>query len=103
MDELTLTALQGSIAKWEAIVAGTGKDDGPLNCPLCAQFHPDYRTDGRIACEGCPISEAGYPGCSNDEYSDFCVSRSDGEAALMHAAAVGELALLKSLLPEVQS
>jgi hypothetical protein len=28
MDKHTLRALQGSIEKWEAIVAGAGKDEG---------------------------------------------------------------------------
>lgn len=105
MDERTLTALQGSIAKWEAIVAGTGKDDGPLNCPLCLTFHPDYRTDGAPGCAGCPVTIAGYRGCSNDEYAAFCEAEEElgfevphaGER--MHAAAVAELAFLKSLLP----
>lgn len=49
MDERTLTALTGSIAKWEAIVAGTGKDDGSNNCTLCIAF------DG---CAGCPVADA---------------------------------------------
>lgn len=111
MDERTLTALQGSIAKWEAIVAGTGKDGGPLNCPLCREFHPDYRTDHSTNCEGCPIATAGFAGCANEEYEAFCRASDrlemDGEdntaATRMHAAAIGELAFLKTLLPEAQS
>lgn len=112
MDERTLTALKGSIAKWEGIVAGTGKDDGPLNCPLCQLFHPDYRTDNLQYCKGCPVTIAGFSGCSNDAYESFCHAEEEfafGEAKAgtpaerMHAAAIGELAFLKSLLPEVQS
>lgn len=106
MDEHTLASLQGSIAKWESIVAGTGKDDGPLNCPLCLQFHPDYRTDGMRSCTGCPVTTAGYRGCSNDEYAAFCEAEEElsfqgieDAATRMHAAAVAELAFLKSLLP----
>jgi hypothetical protein len=38
MDEKTLEALKGSIRKWEAIVDGTGEDDGADNCPLCHMF-----------------------------------------------------------------
>ena len=53
MDTKTLTALKGSIAKWEAIVAGTGEDRGTENCPLCAAFyhHPKH-------CEGCPVERS---------------------------------------------
>jgi len=38
MDAETMAALKGSIAKWEAIVAGAGKDFGASNCPLCRKF-----------------------------------------------------------------
>lgn len=99
MDERTLTALQGSIAKWNAIAAGTGKDEGPLNCPLCQLFHPDYRTDKKCGCEGCPIAMAGYPGCTNGAYDDYCVAADENAKTAMHEAAIGELDFLKSLLP----
>src|SRR5262245_41236356 len=33
MDDETLEALNGSIAKWQAIVGGTGEDEGAENCP----------------------------------------------------------------------
>ena len=102
MDETTLTALKGSIAKWEAIVAGTGKDEGPTNCPLCSVFHPDFRADGKSHCEGCPVAIAGYRGCTNEEYTAYCAADKEDDRERMRAAATGELAFLKSLLP-VQS
>ena len=43
MNRKTLTALKGSIKKWEKIVAGTGSDNGYQNCPLCALFVLDRR------------------------------------------------------------
>lgn len=39
MEAETLIALQGSIAKWQAIVDGTGTEQGPANCPLCLKFN----------------------------------------------------------------
>lgn len=51
MDERTLAALQGSIAKWEKIVAGTGADMRDENCPLCALFNTGED------CLGCPVAE----------------------------------------------
>ena len=63
MDEKTLTALQGSIAKWEAIVKGAGPDLGWENCPLCTAFYEvtdeedpeaEWARDG---CVGCPVAQ----------------------------------------------
>ena len=102
MDESTLAALHGSIKKWEAIVAGTRKDEGPTNCPLCLVFHPDFRADGKSHCEGCPVAIAGYRGCTNDEYTAYCDAEEYEDRERMHAVATLELAFLKSLLP-VQS
>jgi hypothetical protein len=53
MDARTLEALKGSIAKWEAIVAGTGKDDGYFNCPLCKLFND--QGDDEDDCVKCPV------------------------------------------------
>jgi hypothetical protein len=98
MDAKTLIALQGSIAKWEAIVADTGTDEGPSNCPLCRLFHPKYRDDDDDHCAGCPISDAGF-GCSNDEYGAFCLAEDEENHERMHGYAGKELEFLKSLLP----
>jgi hypothetical protein len=61
MDDRTRRALEGSIRKWEAIVAGTGKDLGASNCPLCAEFYDavdvDEETGEEINCRGCPVRD----------------------------------------------
>lgn len=79
-------ALRGSIAKWEAIVAGTGTDQGPTNCPLCVLFWdaPNY-------CSGCPISEwSGQSYCYGTPY----------ERRNMPGGAQDELDFLKSIIIE---
>jgi hypothetical protein len=87
MDKTTLKALKGSIAKWEAIVAGTGHDNGGDNCPLCKMFL--YKE-----CHGCPVNEeTGRKFCHGSPYEKWNEYHSVG-----HAQA--ELAFLKSLLPE---
>lgn len=63
MDFETLTALKGSILKWEKIVAGTGFDRGEDNCPLCELF--PYCTD-------CPVAlHTGKVGCCGTAYADW--------------------------------
>ena len=74
MDKETAEALEGSIRKWEAIVAGTGKDEGINNCPLCQKFYLDMRCDGcpvsirtgKPVCEGSPYDHWGWSGAIND-------------------------------------
>lgn len=93
MDAKTLIALRGSIAKWEGIVQGTVKDEGPDNCPLCLLFYNDD-------CEGCPVSEATGETCCDDSpypiYWGIANGQRDGDPV---AAAQAELDFLKSLLP----
>jgi hypothetical protein len=104
MPAKTLEALRGSIAKWEAIAAGTGRDEGTSNCPLCQQFYK------RAGCNGCPIAEAtDSDSCDGNlpyiEWSDetastrdqygFRISATDKAKAL----AQKEVDFLKSLLP----
>jgi hypothetical protein len=43
MDAETLEALKGSIKKHENILAGTGRDKGQKNCPLCQMFGTSIR------------------------------------------------------------
>ena len=38
MNPDTLSALQGSILKWEHVVDGSGPEGGSDNCPLCQKF-----------------------------------------------------------------
>jgi hypothetical protein len=79
MDEDTRRALEGSIQKWQAIVAGTGADKGGTNCPLCQKFAMETHKD----CEGCPVAlRTGLPGCQNspyDEWSDHQYDAHDDE------------------------
>ena len=102
MDERTLTALKGSIAKWEAIVAGTDNDRGAKNCTLCQAF-PD--------CDGCPVAEeTGQDDCEGSPYEEtrYFEARSDANGTYLGRAPVtpedfaiarAELDFLRSLLP----
>ena len=104
---VTLTPLQESIAKWQAIVDGTGWDGGSDNCALCREYFDDN-------CEGCPVAEAtGDTHCYDSPYdawrdleppdvevkteagSSERFSRPLSEKAF--AAARGELEFLKAL------
>ena len=102
MDAATLEALKGSIAKWEAIVAGTGEDEGPDNCPLCQMFNYssdlDYEDDD-TSCLQCPVYlNTGQRFCHGSPYQGF--ADSDDDSPEEAQAAVAELAFLKSLLPQ---
>lgn len=95
MDERTLTALKGSIAKWEDIVAGVIADDGANNCPLCRLFHWQYGGKGAAErCDGCPVKAAtGNPACVGSPYDDY---EENGERI---EDAEAELEFLRGLLP----
>ncbi len=104
MDPATLEALRGSIRKWEAIVAGTGTDNGPDNCPLCRMFHSEYFDDGddTPCCLGCPVADAvKNTGCAGTPYEDYDNAEPDSQE--QHDHAERELAFLKSLLPKEAS
>ena len=108
MDERTLTALQGSIAKWEHVVNGTGPESGADNCPLCDMFGP--------SCPGCPIHETTGNGCQNDQWHNWCdhvemhmgdIDINDEDCLDFYVQcpecvrlAQAELDFLRSLLPE---
>lgn len=101
MDKRTLKALQGSIKKWESIVAGVGKDLGGNNCALCIAFP---------SCDNCPVIDIGGGtfACDNTPYDDWAKSiefKSGGMATTDQQvrAAQAELDFLKSLLPEGQT
>ena len=103
MDAKTLTALKGSIAKWEAIVAGTGEDRGAANCPLCAVFHHSLRS----SCEGCPVERStGQYGCLGSPYEHFTDAFTtpindlrEADRSEATCLAQDELDFLRSLLP----
>lgn len=94
MDAKTLKALNGSIKKWEAIVAGTGIDAGRINCPLCRLF---FYND----CFGCPVSKkTQQDGCSGSPYDEYLdLSEGEGTHDELRNAAKKELDFLKSLRP----
>lgn len=96
MDDRTLAALCGSIAKWEAIVDGTGEDRGTSNCPLCHEF---YNND----CVGCPVSAAtGKSRCDGTPYEDYddSVYECGDDSHEAHEAAVRMRDFLVGLLPQ---
>jgi hypothetical protein len=102
MDKRTLTALQGSIAKWQAIEDGEAADLGPANCPLCALFmRPENST---ADCVGCPVSEAvAAAGCSHTPYIPWSRASRErnyfADTPELVALARTERIFLESLLP----
>jgi hypothetical protein len=60
-----LTALGGSIKKWDGIVAGTVIDHGCDNCPLCQLYLAND-------CKACPVSiDTGNDSCIGTPYGRF--------------------------------
>lgn len=95
MEAATLKALQGSIAKWEAIVAGTGEDDGAVNCPLCHLFGD--------TCQGCPVMQkTGQFNCGGSPYYKYAgaIHAYGTHSSEAIAAAQSELDFLRGLLPK---
>jgi hypothetical protein len=112
VDQRTLRALQGSIRKWQAIVDGTGTDEGCTNCPLCEEFAGECDPDATNEdgdCHGCPVKAAtGRSQCEDSPYYDFRrVMKQAGKSVRTDratsereiAAAQAELRFLESLLP----
>ena len=104
MDEATLEALRGSIAKWEGIVAGTMVDKGMDNCPLCALFNPliegSRNYSGPETCSGCPVMERTMLRfCAGTPYEPFDNCDVEEGTHEYIGAAKRELDFLKSLLP----
>jgi hypothetical protein len=58
-------ALEGSIKKWEDILAGQSVDEGPDNCPLCQKY---FKND----CKGCIVSKTSGMYCEGMPYSVWC-------------------------------
>lgn len=108
LTEEALAALNGSIAKWEAIVAGTGHDDGVDNCPLCAVFRDRMDEYGEQDCYGCPVANAARAtGCEKTPYEQWSSHCSERQERMPFYAsteeekrlAKAELDFLISLLP----
>lgn len=104
MNAETLNALQGSIAKWEAIVAGTGSDKGWRNCPLCQLFN-NPNEDREYTCGGCPVVAAvGATECEDTPYYEWVdifgmLELKEANTPERQALAQQELDFLRSLLP----
>jgi len=99
MNNKTLEALRGSIAKWEGIIAGTVEDLGDTNCPLCQMFNND---DSEWPCRGCPVKKiTGATYCKGSPYVSFAKVKHHGSKNDEYReAAQAELDFLKSLLPQ---
>lgn len=97
MDDITLTALKGSIAKWDAIAGGTGIDGGIEDCPLCDVFY-------KKSCAGCPVrKKTGRSQCVGSPYEAWRMVASEPYSKASTPERV-ELAkveanFLRSLLP----
>ena len=100
MDAKTRKALGGSIKKWRSIVAGVGRDEGSMNCPLCELFN---NLDSDQMCAGCPVAKkVGEAGCDGTPYEMFTEHSTGGGYAntpLAKIAAKAELDFLISLRP----
>lgn len=97
MDERTLEALRGSIAKWEGIVAGTVRNEGSSNCPLCQLYINDN-------CKGCPVfREARIGACRDTPFEVYIVEAvvNGRRSPSALKAAQAEVDFLRSLLPVV--
>ncbi len=96
MNKETLKALKGSIKKWEAIVEGTGTDEGYSNCPLCALFIGDN-------CRECPtICSVNFPYGKWEEHVNnehWTKGTMEVYCPTCEELAQAELEHLKSLLP----
>ena len=96
MTPTTLRAIKGSIRKWVKIRNGTGKDEGPDNCPLCKLFYAKK-------CKGCPVSAVtGQIECLGSPYevwSDFPLNENISSSRCI-AIAEAEILFLKTLLPK---
>lgn len=96
MHRNTIEALRGSIKKWEGVVAGTIKNEGQSNCPLCKLFWNKF-------CEGCPVSEhTGRMACEGSPYYSYWVmvdlQNIDARSEEAISTAQAELDFLKALL-----
>lgn len=113
MDERTLTALEGSIKKWEAIASGNGPDYGYKNCPLCIEFidatDPEDPEEDGDTCFGCPVSiKTEQTGCDGTPYNAWSAIAGNifptyATTPQLIELAECELEFLKSLLPVAAS
>lgn len=112
MNELTLTALNKSIQKWEDIRFHGGKDISINNCSLCEMFWKDGNENHHGAmCGRCPVKKvSGRDGCLGTPYNawvehqykkhDNAWAPYSVQCPTCKSLATKELNFLKSLLPE---
>ena len=105
MNNFALKALEGSIKKWERIVARKGVDNETANCPLCDMFYDS-------SCSNCPVSEKveaiwcqktpfdAWDKHQEDVHSDKKTRRVFKNCPKCKPLAQAELDFLKSLLPK---
>ena len=102
MEPKILTALKGSIDKWQKIIDGKGEDRGGDDCSLCRDIED--------SCDGCPVKKkTGYSQCHGSPYWDWFnhhLTRHEGyfqrsnRCSICKRLAQKELDFLKSLLPK---
>ena len=88
-------AWQVAHTKWETIretsIRGNLIADGGVNtCGLCTLYFYGHSEE----CELCPITEAGYPGCSNTPYEEYQLAVKTGDLAAALLAAEREIKFL---------
>ena len=94
MNNETLKALKGSIAKWQCIVDGVIVNEGIDNCPLCQLFFDPFID----CCSGCPVFEkTNYFICLNTPYRFYVRAVNKSERIIQ---AKSERDFLISLLPK---
>jgi len=65
-----LTAIKGSIEKWEKVALGTEAGIWRSNCPLCVLYEHTSGLHG--SCKGCPIYEkTGESDCGGTPFYDW--------------------------------
>jgi methionyl-tRNA synthetase len=103
MNQETLTALKGSIEKWEGIVDCEEEDNGGDNCDLCKAHYLNGK------CHSCPVClKSGRNYCHETPYDDWFQYAEENDTYRVfdkksHELALAELDFLKSLLLENQS
>lgn len=102
-DAETVSALNGSIAKWEKRAAGEIKSPCVSDCPLCTLYY----WAGKSGCWGCPVAAVtGEKGCQGTPCHRYHIALERAEEIdasgcgdVLAQIAKEEVEFLKSLLP----
>lgn len=111
MDKTTREAHEGSVRKWDRILAGEGKDERNRNCPLCKLF--PYRCENSKG-EKCPVyQKTGFTNCNKTPYREWLAHHNEHHYTFIHCHKIecptcGQLAdnevkFLKSFLPKEEA